>query len=247
MNADLKKLNDRAYTWNMDFNPAKTEMIVFSNKKVKSRPSKFLKEIKINHVAIHKHLGIPILNFLSENMKWTTHIDYSVNKARKKLGLLRRQSQSLSTKQTIDIYKTMIRPVLEYGSVLFDNCSVCDSIKIESCQRTAALICTGALRRTETKLLFEYLGWDSLENRRKIFKTSLFYKIIHNQTPSYLSRNVTFKQPQTHTLRNTRQSTFLDADLKLTKNIFFQVVYTFGIFYPTHLQTQKNIRRSKKK
>ena len=105
-------------------------------------------------------------------MKWTAHIDYSVNKARKKLGLLRRQSQSLSTKQKIDIYKTMIRPVLEYGSVLFDNCSVCDSLKIESCQRTATLICTGATRRTETKLLFEYLGWDSLEDRRKIFKTS---------------------------------------------------------------------------
>ena len=41
MNADLKKLNDWAYTWNMDFNPAKTEMIVFSNKKVKSRPNIF--------------------------------------------------------------------------------------------------------------------------------------------------------------------------------------------------------------
>ena len=28
INADLEKLNDWAYTWNMDFNPAKTEMIV---------------------------------------------------------------------------------------------------------------------------------------------------------------------------------------------------------------------------
>ena len=197
INADLEKLNDWAYTWNMDFNPAKTEMIVFSNKKAKSRPNIFLKDIKINQVATHKHLGI----FLSENMKWTTHIDYSVtvNKARKKLGLLRRQSKSLSTKQKIDIYKTMIRPVLEYGSVLFDNCSVCDNLKIESCQRTAALICTGAMRRTETKLLFEYLRWDSLEDRRKISKTSLFHKIIHNQAPLYLSRNITFKQPCTNT------------------------------------------------
>ena len=57
INADLKKLNEWASTWNMDFNPAKTEMIVFSNKKIKSRPNIFLKDIKINQVATHKHLG----------------------------------------------------------------------------------------------------------------------------------------------------------------------------------------------
>ena len=159
-------------------------------------------------------------------MKWTTHIDYSVNKARKKLGLLRRQSQSLSTKQRIDLYKTMIRPVLEYASVLFDNCSVCDNLKIESCQRTTALICTGAMRRTETKLLLEYLRWDSLEDRRKIFKTSLFYKIIHNQAPLYLSRNITFKQPQTHTLRNTQTINFPRCRLEAYKKSFFFKLYT---------------------
>ena len=243
MNADLKKLNDWAYTWNMDFNPAKTEMIVFSNKKVKSRPNIFLKEIKINQVATHKHLGI----FLSENMKWTAHIDYSVNKARKKLGLLRRQSQSLSTKQKIDIYKIMIRPVLEYGSVLFDNCSVCDSIKIESCQSTAALICTGAMRRTETKLLLEYLGWDSLEDRRKIFKTSLFYKIIHNQTPSYLLRNITFKQPQTHALRNTQTINFPRCRLDAYKKSFFPSCIHIWNTLPDALTNAKNYTTFKKK
>ena len=101
-------------------------------------------------------------------MKWTTHIENSIKKARKKLGVLRRQAQNLTLKQKIDIFNTMIRPILEYGSVIFDNCSTSDNLKLESCQRSAALICTGAMRQTETKLLLEQLGWETLKNRRYV-------------------------------------------------------------------------------
>ena len=159
----------------MDFNPTKTKMIIFSNKKNRTMPNIQLKSVKIEQVPSHKHLGI----FFSQDMKWTTHIDYSVRKARQKLGLLRRQSQKLMNKQKINIYKTMIRPVLEYnGSALFDNCSIGDSLKLESCQRTAALICSGAMRRTETNLLMNMLGWESLGDRRRVSKMTLFFKIV---------------------------------------------------------------------
>ena len=116
------------------------------------------------------------------------HRLYSFRKSRKKLGLLRRQSQNLTTKQKIDIYKTMTRPILEYGSIikLFDNCSTSDSLKLESCQRTAAVICSGAMKLTETKVLLEHLEWDTLADRRKLSKITLFYKIVRKQTPPYL-------------------------------------------------------------
>ena len=101
----------------MDFNPLKTDLMIFSNKRIKSKPNILMKNISINQAPEHKHLGI----ILSSDMKWTSHIDYIIRKSRKKLGLLRRQSQNLTTKQKIDIYKTMIRPILEYGSIIFDN------------------------------------------------------------------------------------------------------------------------------
>ena len=80
LNSDLKQLNKWAQTWSMDFNPNKTEMVIFSNKKLKSNPNIYLKDVKINQVSEHKHLGL----ILSENMKWTTHIDYSIKKSQKK-------------------------------------------------------------------------------------------------------------------------------------------------------------------
>ena len=135
-----------------------------------------------------------------------THIDYSVKKVRTKLGLLRRQSRILQNKQKIDIYKTIIRPVFEYGSALFDNCSISDSLKLESCQRTAALICTGSMKITENKLLMRALGWESLSDRRKTSKLTIFFKIVRNATPLYLFRCLPPNDPQAYNLRGGNTS-----------------------------------------
>ena len=47
INADLAQLNDRANKWNMDFNPSKTEIMIFSNKKLKSDPDFSNKKLNI--------------------------------------------------------------------------------------------------------------------------------------------------------------------------------------------------------
>ena len=113
INRDLETLNEWAEKWNMDFNPAKTKMVIFSNKKLKSKPKIQLKGEHIEQVSSHKHLGV----FLSQDMKWTTHIDYSVKKVKKKLGLLRGQSRNLLnrqklifTKQSPDQCLNMVQP-----------------------------------------------------------------------------------------------------------------------------------------
>ena len=170
INTDLDTLKNWALKWNMEFNPLKTEIMIFSNKQIKSKPIVNYNGIQIKQVSTHKHLEIN----LSENMQWTYHIDSIVKKANKKLGQLRRNAFKLKTRQKIDIYKSMIRPILEYGAVLFDNCSVNDSLKLDRCQRSAALICTGAMRRTETTSLMNYLGWETLQNRRKNMKMMTF-------------------------------------------------------------------------
>ena len=190
INTDLDTLKNWALKWNMEFNPLKTEIMIFSNKQNKSKPIINYNGIQIKQVSTHKHLGI----HLSENMQWTYHIDSIVKKANKKLGQLRRNAFKLKTKQKIDIYKSMIRPILEYGAVLFDNCSVNDSLKLDRCQRSAALICTGAMRRTETTSLMNYLGWETLQNRRKNMKMILFYKMVNKLAPSYLQKYVIFTE-----------------------------------------------------
>ena len=131
----------------------------------------------------HAHLGI----ILSEKLSWHPHITRITNKSSQRLALLRRLKFKLSRNALIRIYSTMIRPILEYGCVLFDNCTDGLSTSLESIQFEAARICTGALRHTPRILLINELGWQPLSTRRKYYKLVLFYKMIHKLTPKYLS------------------------------------------------------------
>ena len=56
-----------AYKWGMEFNPSKTESMIFSNKMAKSTPSFYFNGIKLTQVSTHKHLGL----FFSDNLKWS--------------------------------------------------------------------------------------------------------------------------------------------------------------------------------
>jgi hypothetical protein len=61
----------------------------------------------------------------------------------------------------------MIRPIIEYGNIIYDNINISQSQQLEQIQRRAALICTGAYRHTEHRILLEELGWNTLKERRK--------------------------------------------------------------------------------
>jgi hypothetical protein len=91
------------------------------------------------------------------------------------------------------MYLSSIRPILEYGSVLFANCTVGDAKLIENVQRRAAVLSTGAMRRTETVKLMLETGWDSLELRRSRSKMLLFFQIAKETAPFYLTNRISLK------------------------------------------------------
>jgi hypothetical protein len=218
-NKDLGMLHSWANTWGMEFNPSKTEVMIFSNKRVKSTPIFYLNGIKLNQVSVHKHLGL----IFSESMKWSNHIDSCVKKARRKLGLLSRNAFKMNIRQRCDVYKVMIRPILEYGAAVIDNCSLNDSLKLESCQRYASLVCTGAMRRTETSKLMHELRWESLSSRRKYFKMLHFFKINSKFSPQYLINSMPQKVNANYRLRNTSISHFIPFQCRIEsyKKSFF--------------------------
>ena len=221
LNNDLEKIERWATKWCVEFNHEKTEMIIFSNKKNKSHLNLKLKKHNITKSFNHKHLGI----ILSADLKWSSHIDYCTKKARMKLGMLYRRSSNLNLKQKISIYMSTIRPILEYGSIIFDNCSMSDKLKLEKCQRPAAIICTGAMRRTETETLLKELRWDSLAARRHLLKISFFHKIVEGTISPYLQKNLTFINQGTvnHNTRMARLQKIkpLQCRLESYKKSFF--------------------------
>ena len=87
----------------------------------------------------------------------------------------------------VTIYKSFIRPHLDYADVIFDKPSNATfSNRIESAQYNAALAITGTIRGTSKEKLYEELGFETMKDRRWFRRLCCFYKILNNQTPGYL-------------------------------------------------------------
>lgn len=69
---------------------------------------------------------------------------------------------------------TQVRPILEYGDVLYDDCGVTNEIKLNKVHYAAAKIVSGAIHGTSFEALLNDLAWESLKARRKRRKPCLF-------------------------------------------------------------------------
>ena len=156
-------------------------MIISRQRNRSNHPDLFLNGKKISEVDNHTHLGVTISNTLS----WSVHINKAIAKADRRLNIIRRCQKILPRSCKEMLYKTTIRPVLDYGDIIYDACLKSESDAIEKCQRKAALICTGAFRHTSNERLLNELGWERMESRRTIhshLKNHLFnYYIIQSK------------------------------------------------------------------
>ena len=90
-------------------------------------------------------------------------------------------------KSLITIYKALLRPLLDYGDIIYDqphNESVCE--KRESVQYKVALAITGAIQGTSRKKIYQELGLESLRARRWYKRLSCMFKIVKEEAPNYL-------------------------------------------------------------
>ena len=109
-----------------------------------------------------------------------------VSKASQRVNLMKRLKYLLGRTTLVNLYKSIIRPVLEYANIIIDNCLKYDKKLIESVQYDAARVCTGALYNTSKEKLLGEVGWVSLSERRKYHKLIIFFKIMTKLVPPYV-------------------------------------------------------------
>ena len=113
-------------------------------------------------------------------MTWTKHTDEVAARGEKKVGFLRRNFGSCPTPVRAATYTTMVRPALEYASVVWDSPVQKDIDKVEKVQRSAARYATNIYAdRTPgvvTSILRD-LQWDTLESRRSSARLQMLYRI----------------------------------------------------------------------
>lgn len=97
--------------------------------------------------------------------------------------MLRILKYKINNESLIKIYFEFIRPVLEYGDVVWGNCTDEQSNLLESIQIEAARIITGLRRNSTKQYLYQKLGWETLKKRRNNHELIILFKILNNYIP----------------------------------------------------------------
>ena len=158
--------------------------VLFSNNVTKTNhPNIIFNGNTVQKSASQKHLGLILDAKLTFN-EYTTSTLTTVNKLTSNLKKL---YHYMPHDSLVTIYKSFIRPHLDYADVVFDKPSNATfSNRIESAQHNAALAITGTIRGTSKERLYQELGFETMKERRWFQRLCCFYKILNNQTPGYL-------------------------------------------------------------
>ena len=107
-----------------------------------------------------------------------------LNKVNKIIGLLHKFHNTLPRLPLLTIYKSFIRPHLDYGDIIYDQAyNVSFHQKLEFIQYNSALAITGVIKGTSTEKLYSELGLETLEKRIWYRKLCCFYKIYKSCSP----------------------------------------------------------------
>ena len=129
--------------WLVRFNPVKTEAFLASRKLNKPiHPPLLMEGTQIVEVESRKHLG----QIFKSDCSWHNHIDYVKEKAWSRVNAMKKLKFDFDRKSLETVYLTFIRPILEYGDTVWDNCTQYEKNELEKIQNEAARIVTGTTK-----------------------------------------------------------------------------------------------------
>ena len=135
---------------------------------------------------MHTHRTISFIHASRLCLSWKDHCKTICENASKKLNILATLKTLTDRKTLTTMYTSFVRPGLEYGSIIFCNCSGTEDELLESVQRRGFKIITGGIVRPPTIHLYNEVGLETLKARRDRNVLLFFFKIINNMVPDHL-------------------------------------------------------------
>ena len=211
---DLITLEEWANKWRMIFNPSKCEYLKITNKIHPISTHYHIQHHTIKEVSHAKYLGI----IIDQHLTWNEHISYITTKANKVKCFLQRNLKPCPTTVKTICYKSLIRSILDYASIIWSPHTQKNIQAVESVQRRSARFVTNTYSpyASVTNLLTN-LGWKPLSDRRNELRLLMFYKVVHHLV-DINADNLLLPQSSTHTTRGhdkrfLQQSTRVNAYL----------------------------------
>ncbi|KAI8490859.1 hypothetical protein Bbelb_312780 [Branchiostoma belcheri] len=183
VNTDLQIVSTWFNDWSLQLHPDKCKVICIKSPQSRVQlPPIYISGQIVEQVPTYTHLGLTV----HQSLRWTEHAQLTSNKARRTMGLLWKLRGKLSQEALELAYFTLIRPKLEYASILLTNITAAASKILERVQYHAGRLVSGAAARTPYSEILHKLRWDSLATRRDYHRLVTMYKLVNGPVPAHL-------------------------------------------------------------
>ena len=143
-----------------------------------------------------------------------------LDKAWTRIGLIRSLKYHLNRPCLENMFMSFIRPLLEYGDIIWDNCTNQQKSDTAYVQNEAARTVTGATKYCNVNSMLAELKWDFLTDIRRKHKLIALYKMNHPLSPKHLYLLPTQQQTR-YNLRTANTIPPITARTQMYQNTFF--------------------------
>ena len=150
---------------------------------------------------VHSFLDLGIM--LDAKLSFIPHINMTINKARGVLAFIKRWAKEFYDPYiTKTLYTSLVRPILEYGSVVWDPFYNIHIDHIESIQKQFLIFCLRSLHWSSSVVLPPYtsrlalIKLPTLRSRRIMLNVTFLLNLIKGNVDSeFLLKNILFNVP----------------------------------------------------
>ena len=111
-----------------------------------------------NLKAVNQQRDLGVI--MSSDLKPEAHINDIAKRASQRVGMIKRCFTNFTHKKVVTLYTTVVRPILEYASVIFQPFYVKDIDKLQKVQDRCLALCTSHdIRMDSLQVRREKLIW----------------------------------------------------------------------------------------
>ena len=169
---DLDSLSIWSIKWLLPFNEPKCKVIHYGKNNPGHQYS--MNGIPLADDKIEKDLGVTF----DSGLKFENHISNTTSKANSRVGIIRKTFSTLNKKNFPLLYKSMVRPILEYCTPIWSPILKRDINELEKVQHRATKLVKG-IQNLEYCDRLKALGLPTLIYRRKRADMLEVFKMIH--------------------------------------------------------------------
>ena len=180
-----ESINNWLEELNLSISVGKSKFMVLNYNKNSFLENEFQIEIGNNilkNCSSIRYLGM----YIDSNLRWDLHVKFLKEKTRKIIGMFRticKINKGMHPSIGVKVNKQFVRPALDWGGFLIQECFKKFSEKLDVIQNAAIRSSFGCLRTTPINVLLHLAGMNTLKSRRSILtKKFLTRQVAHRDS-----------------------------------------------------------------